>query len=400
MNPIAVFHRDPAIHLRAVLAALAKGSPVFVGNPEWSPLETATALAMIPAGTVIVGLAAEPTGPTPGDWPKGWQGRIMIPTGGTGGRVKFAIHHQQTLTAAAQQFTRALTGRGFTVPFHCVTTTAPWHVSGLMPAIRALATGGAHALVAGSFGRDQSLPDVVLPATGTRIVSLVPTQLIRLLAHPQGPAWLKAFDGILLGGAALAEELRQEICARQLPVFVTYGMTELAAACALCPPEALAAAGPLRGQPLPGVEFSVSEGRLAIRSDACALGIWPDLTMAVPYVTGDLGEVDAAGTIRVLGRADRVFITGGIKVDAAFVEQRLHAVTPALQIIGLADPLWGQRIIAVIQGDAALEPALRALAQSTLEPAARPKAYVFVERWPLDTRGKLDRRAIEDLLPN
>ncbi len=398
MKPCAVFHRDPATHLPAVLKALAAGEPVFVGNPEWSPLETAAALGMIPAGTTVLGLTAEASGPPPLHWPEGWQGRVMIPTGGTGGRVKFVIHNQQTLTTAAQQFAAALTLRGLALPLHTVTTTAPWHVSGFLPAIRAAVTGGVHVIVSGSFPRDQILPTVELPPTGTRVVSLVPTQLVRLLEHPQGLAWLKGFDVILTGGATLADELRQQICTQQLPVFVTYGLTELAAACALCTPEALAAPGPVRGQPLPGVEFSVVAGRLAICSAACALGVWPDLDMNVPFVTGDRGEVDAAGTICVLGRADQILISGGIKVDAALVEERLHAVAPQLQVIGVADPTWGQRIIAVVLGEAALEPALRALAKTTLEPAARPKAYVFVQSWPLDARGKLDRRAVEGLL--
>ncbi|MFM7240731.1 MAG: hypothetical protein ACKO3A_01255, partial [Opitutia bacterium] len=102
MNGVAVFHRDHGAYLSAVAAAWGAEEPVFLGNPDWGPAERAAALQLIPQGTTVVGMELTPTGPAPADWPAGWRGRTMIPTGGTGGRVKFAIHDPNTLAAAVR----------------------------------------------------------------------------------------------------------------------------------------------------------------------------------------------------------------------------------------------------------------------------------------------------------
>jgi acyl-CoA synthetase (AMP-forming)/AMP-acid ligase II len=86
-----------------------------------------------------------------------------------------------------------------------------------------------------------------------------------------------------------------------------------------------------------------------------------------------------------------VIVTGGEKVDPARVETALAAVA-SVQVLGLADATWGERVVALVVGEASLEPALR-LAAERLEPAARPKAYAFVAELPTDARGKPDLTA-------
>ncbi len=391
MRGVLVLHADPAAHLAATLNALDAGEPAFLGNPRWTAEQLDEALRLVPAGAEVVGAVAKPRGMGPCDWPHGWRGRVMIPTGGTGGKVRLVIHDRATLGAAARALAAGLASRGLGAPLHGAVLTPPWHVSGLMPAIRARETGGRFVVADGRFRAEDTLPAVEFPAGGTRLASLVPAQLARLLARPGGEDWLRRFGLILLGGSAVPPELLADIRRRRLPVAVTYGMTETAAAAALAwvgenePAELL-------GEPLPGVRLESREGRLWVDAPGLCHGHWPASPVTRPMDTGDLGEVDEEGRVRVTGRSDRIVSSGGEKVDLARVERAL--VGPGLAssawAVGLPDATWGRLIAAVVVATPDLEPALRAAAERALEPPARPRRYIFMDALPYDARGKLD----------
>jgi O-succinylbenzoic acid--CoA ligase len=265
-----------------------------------------------------------------------------------------------------------------------------------MPFVRAAVTGGRHVVLDGRFPADAPLPTVKLPTDGTRIASLVPAQLLRVLAHPDGEAWLKRFHVVLLGGSSVPPACLREIRDRRLPVFLTYGMTETAAACAVCPPETIWKNQPPRGVPLPGVHLGLADDILTVATPALARAIWPNETIPTSgYLTQDRAELGTDGTVRILGRADRVIVSGGEKVDPSRVEGVLAAAATT-HVFGQPDPQWGERVVSLVVGMAELEPALRRLAER-LEPAARPKQYIFVAELPTDARGKLDRAAAQRL---
>lgn len=399
MSAVAVFHADHAEHLREALRAHDAGLPVFLGNPQWADAERAEAGRQLPRGTLILGTTLEARGLGTCDWPLRWRGRVMIPTGGTGGKVKFVIHSAETLRAAAHGLRDALVARGLSPVLHGVTCTPPWHVSGFMPAVRARLTGGSHVVIDGRFREANPLPSVDLPADGTKVISLVPAQLTRLLGRADGETWLRRFDVVLLGGAAVPSALLAEIRARRLPVFLTYGATETAAACALCPPEKLRDGEDPRGVPLPGVRFTTNaDGVVTVATASLGLGVWPDGPLTNPWVSGDRGEVAADGSVRITGRADRVIVTGGEKVDPARVEQVLLAtglVREAL-VLGMVDTTWGETVTACVVAGPETEAALRKACEA-LEPAARPRRYVFVPVMPTNASGKPDRAAIAKL---
>lgn len=396
MNAVAIFHRDHAAYLAEIAAAWGAEQPVFLGNPQWGPEEMAAAARLMPAGTRVVGADFTPLGPAPADWPASGRGHTMIPTGGTGGTVKFAVHDARSLAAAVRALGDFLGARGLAPTMHTVTLTPPWHVSGLMPFVRAALTGGRHLVLDGRFHAGAPLPAVKLPTDGTRIASLVPAQLLRILTDPAGEAWLKRFHVVLLGGSAVPPACLREIRDRRLPVFLTYGMTETAAACAVCPPETIWKNQPPRGVPLPSVHFGLAGDILTVATPALAQAMWPNETLTQNgYRTQDRAELSADGTVRILGRADRVIVSGGEKIDPSRVES-LFAATAVTHVLGVPDPQWGERVVALVLGAIEQEPALRRLAER-LEPAARPKQYVFVAEVPTDARGKLDRPAARRL---
>ena len=394
MRGVLNFHTDSELHLRTTLAALERREPIFLGNPRWSPEQRAAALRLVPLGCRVEGTSDPARGVAPCDWLTAWSGRLMIPTGGTGGTVRFIIHDERTLTAACESLRLGLEARNLRGPLHAAIVTPPWHVSGLMPALRARHTGGSWVLVPGNFSSENPLPEIHLPQDGHRLISLVPTQLQRLLAHPAGDAWLRQWSVILLGGTSVSAELCQTLQHNRLPIAITYGMTETAAAVALAWPEDLLVSGSPAGHLLPGVTMTSRAGKLEISTPSLGLGVWPAQPLTNPYLTGDLGELLPDGRVVVTGRADRVLITGGEKVDPARVERVLcgPGLAKSAWVTGLPDATWGQLIVATVVAAPELEATLRKVAEQALEPAARPRRYLFVEALPYDERGKLPLR--------
>ncbi|MGX7824183.1 AMP-binding protein [Actinokineospora sp. 24-640] len=114
------------------------------------------------------------------------------------------------------------------------------------------------------------------------------------------------------------------------------------------------------------------------------------------FETSDLGAV-ADGRLRVLGRADDVINTGGVKVAPAAVEEVLLA-QPGVQeacVVGVADPEWGLRVAVAVVG--VVDDAALAAVRAALGPAAVPRRVAVVGALPERGPGKVDRAAVAAL---
>lgn len=230
-------------------------------------------------------------------------------------------------------------------------------------------------------------------------ISLVPTMLARLLELDVKPP--PSLRVALIGGAALSQPLHDRARAAGWPLCPSYGMSETAAQLATHTP----ADGPwhegLVGRPMPGHEMEISaEGRIRIRGPQVMAGYLDGngLDAAGWLTTGDLGEIDGDGRLTVTGRADDMLISGGIKVHPLTVESCL-AACPGIRdvaVTGLPDPVWGQRIVALIVGSTSAEQLL-AHAREHLPAAARPRQIRILDGLPRNAAGKLERAALHEL---
>jgi o-succinylbenzoate---CoA ligase len=230
----------------------------------------------------------------------------------------------------------------------------------------------------------------VLATPGRHYTALVPTQLARIVAEPSGLKALKALDGIVLGGAPLSPEL--SAAAEGAPLVSAYGMSETASGCVY------------DGVPLDGVSVRLTGDRVAISGPVLARGYRgrPDLTAASFtdgwFVTSDIGRFAGDGRLEILGRADDMINTGGVKVPAGAVERLLERYVPAACVVGLDDPEWGQIVAAaVVAGDADLDE-LRGRIRAELGAPAVPKVLRVVTELPLRGPGKVDRAAVRRFL--
>jgi O-succinylbenzoic acid--CoA ligase len=209
-------------------------------------------------------------------------------------------------------------------------------------------------------------------------VSLVPTQLRRLLASSALPT----FDAVLLGGAAAPADLLDRARGAGIRVVTTYGMSETSGGCVY------------DGVPLDGVEVDADD-RIRLRGPmlATAYRHGPLRDGDGWFTTGDLGTWDGA-RLTVLGRADDVVVTGGEKVAPTAVEARLreHPAVVDVAVVGVPDPEWGQRVVAVVVLRAPLSLAgAREHVAGPLPRAAAPRELRVVGALPLLPSGKVDR---------
>jgi acyl-CoA synthetase (AMP-forming)/AMP-acid ligase II len=107
---------------------------------------------------------------------------------------------------------------------------------------------------------------------------------------------------------------------------------------------------------------------------------------------GDLGRVDADGTVWLDGRREDLVISGGVNVYPAEVEAVLdeHPGVVESAVVGVPDEEWGQRVVAAYVGTVAPEE-LAAWARNRLGAAKRPKSLHRLEELPRTSTGKLRR---------
>lgn len=230
-------------------------------------------------------------------------------------------------------------------------------------------------------------------------ISLVPAMLARLLdlgAKP--PATLRA---ALIGGAALSQALYDRATAAGWPLYPSYGMSETAAQLATFDPADGAWHQGLVGRPMPGHEIRIgADGRLQVRGPQVMRSYLDGSGLDADgwLTTGDLGCIDAAGRLTILGRADDMLISGGRNVHPQEIESCLAACPGVLDVAvtGQPDPVWGDLIVALVVGPAAPTDLL-AHARRHLPPAALPRKIHAVDRLPRNATGKLERAALRRL---
>ena len=120
------------------------------------------------------------------------------------------------------------------------------------------------------------------------------------------------------------------------------------------------------------------------------------------FLTDDLGYLDAQGRLVLTGRASALVNVAGRKVDPAEVERVLLGLPgiAEVRVLGMSCDKRGQQLAAfVIRTDSALTPlAIRRFCAATLSTHKIPRRFVFLDRFPVDARGKIDRRALQELV--
>jgi O-succinylbenzoic acid--CoA ligase len=371
------------------------------GSPEALAVLTGALSDALSGGAAVLPVeAGRPVAPLP-DGPDPAGVALVVETSGSTGEAKRVLLGAAALRASAEATHARLGGPGrwlLALPAH--------HIAGAQVIVRGLLAGHRPAtwdLRGGFRPADFAAAAATLrdgaPAGRRHYTSLVPTQLHRVLAEG-GMALdaLRAFDAVLVGGAATPPELLARAREAEVAVVTTYGMSETSGGCVY------------DGAPLDGVEVKLAapDGRIQLAGPMLAEGYLgaAELTGEVFaegwFRTSDLGAWDG-DRLRVVGRADDVIITGGEKVHPAAVERVLTSQpgVRAACVVGVDDPAWGQRVVAAVvpAGAGRVDGGrlVKAVRTELGRPAA-PKQVRLVEQLPQRGIGKPDRAAVAKLL--
>jgi O-succinylbenzoic acid--CoA ligase len=211
-----------------------------------------------------------------------------------------------------------------------------------------------------------------------KYTALVPTQLSRLAVAAERDESiaraLKSFDAILVGGQATPPALQERMQELGVNVVTTYGTTETFGGVVY------------NGKPLESVTISLAEDSLIeIQSPTLAKGYAPK------FVTNDIGQL-VDGELQVVGRADRVIISGGIKVSLDRVEVIAREIPGVVELVAapIADSEWGQRVGLIYLGSPEVADEIAMQLADLLGPAAKPLRILRVDQVPKLNNGKYD----------
>ena len=341
-------------------------------------------------------------------WPEG--SGVVIGSGGSSGGRKWCLQSWENLEQSASSCADWLQAIG--VDPSCVKLVNPLpshHMGGLMPQIRARQWQAPLVAIAPELMKS---PGALLEQHGnlTRggrdaVISLVPTQLQRLLGDPSGRSWLQQFRLLWIGGGPLSTELADQARQLQLPLSPCYGSTETAAmVCAADPAQFLAGHNSC-GEPLSDVELQLepTSGAIAVKTRRLSPG-WLKGEQVQPFAdaggwwhSGDAGRLGPAG-LELLGRLDGALNSGGATVFPEQIEAALAGLPglDALLVVGLPDPQWGQRLIGLVKPSPGAngDEVMAQLRQRSagLPPAQRPKQWQLCPELAPNPQGKWERQ--------
>lgn len=261
-----------------------------------------------------------------------------------------------------------------------------FHIGGYAMLFRSLLGGGA----------------LVVPEPGTLIqdtlcrfhlshLSLVPTQLYRLINDEKTLKKLQDFKVILLGGSTVEPALLEEASKAELPVYLTYGSTEMSS-------QITTTSGPVStigaGKVLPYRELSIDkESEILVKGPCLFQGYLSERGPMLKtdasgwFHTGDTGEMSPDGELLVTGRTDNMFISGGENIHPEEIERALcsfEGVRRAI-VVPVDDPEYGFRPSAFIEvtGKALTDDEIKASLSSKTGKLKTPETITRIEQWRL-----------------
>jgi acyl-CoA synthetase (AMP-forming)/AMP-acid ligase II len=409
-----------------------------------------------PTGTLLGRAAclAAADGPGPDAWPELTPSDpvAVVWTSGTTGLPKGAVFDHDSLRAvadAADVLSVAGDRRLSPLPFaHVGSMTRVWDeaANGVTTVITPTPWKAADAVA-------------VMAAERITVGQGVPTQWALVLARPElADADLSALRIAGTGASRVPAELVAAMReALGVPVVVRYTSTESSLGTGTVPGDPDEAVATTVGRPVPGVELRITEdagddgaggaspgsadaptadaavrevpagevGRVRLRSAAVMRGYWggpPTGPGAAGLVldraatgrvlaadgwltTGDFGYLDDDGRLHLVGRANELYIRGGYNVYPAEVEAAVgdHPGIDQVAVVGAPDPVLGEIGVAFVVSAAGTDPdpaellrSLRASACRTLADYKAPDRVVVVDRLPLTSMMKVDKRVLAE----
>jgi malonyl-CoA/methylmalonyl-CoA synthetase len=317
-------------------------------------------------------------------------------TSGTTGAPKGAVLSHRNLLASAEAI--ALAWR-WTSGDRLLLCLPLFHAHGLCVGLHGTLLVGGSAVLLPGFGVDHVL-DFIRRYSCTMFFG-VPTMYHRLANSPRASE-LASLRLCVSGSAPLAASLHERLMeVADQRVLERYGMTETL----------MNVSNPYDGErrpgtvglPLPGCQVRLAaDGEIQLRGPNVFAGYWRDERSTEEafvegwFRSGDLGEFDRDGYLRILGRSKELIISGGFNIYPREIEDVLgtHPSVGEVAVIGTPSEEWGEIITAVVVPKAGAnlgEDELSEWVADRLANFKRPRIWRFVDTLPRNALGKLIR---------
>ncbi|HEX4755143.1 MAG TPA: AMP-binding protein [Candidatus Dormibacteraeota bacterium] len=250
--------------------------------------------------------------------------------------------------------------------------------------------------------------------------ALVPAMVQMLLGEPLENADLSSLIYVSSGAAPLSMDVLREF-ERRVPsaeILEGYGCTETSAVISSTPPgrRKLGSVGvPIAGCVVQIVDdddaaLAVGEdGEICVRSPFVMAGYWNAAEETATVLrggwlhTGDIGHLDSDGYLYVVDRKKDLILRGGFNVFPRDVEDVLlsHPQVAMAGVVGRPDPRLGEEVVAFVSlrpGATVDAGDLVAFARTHLASTKYPREIRVVDSVPLTSVGKLDRKALRQLV--
>ncbi|MCF7955218.1 MAG: o-succinylbenzoate--CoA ligase [Phycisphaerae bacterium] len=237
---------------------------------------------------------------------------------------------------------------------------------------------------------DESIIDAIRNPEVTHI-SLVAAQLSTLLESNESLNRLKKFKAILIGGSEIPQSLIKQSIENFLPIFTSYGSTEMASQITTTAPGDLQTKIESSGKLLPHRNLKLTEdGEILVKGKTLFAGYVKKDSIDLPtdpqgyFHTNDIGSLDAESNLTVTGRKDLMFISGGENIHPQQIERQIEKISGVERAIVIPkdDKKFGKVAVAFIkmQKDTPLNTqAIQTELQKHLESFKIPKS---IHPWP------------------
>jgi acyl-CoA synthetase (AMP-forming)/AMP-acid ligase II len=408
----------------AMRAVWRLGAAVVLFSPAWKGGEVQHALALtrpsyavgdhpVLADAMPMLHLDEPVTPSNREFgaPDPGADALFVFSSGTTGMPKAARHTHRAFAVAVAHWRAALE---LSPADRMQIMTPPSHILGLLNIATAL-DAGAWIRLHPRFDIDTMLRHV--ESDRITVEMAVAPIALALAAHPELESYdLSSLRYVMWCATPVTQSVADAVTRRVGVRWVTaYGASELPVI-TCCPIDA--ARLDTVGRPVPGVDVRIvsledgrplgpgADGEIQVRSDSVMTGYLPDDTTAAVfsdgyYRTGDVGNLDADGFLRITDRSKEMIKVRGYQEAPAELEAVLHG-HPAVAdcaVFGVPDAADGEAIVAAVTRSGAVEaPELIALIGDRLASYKRPRRVVFVEEIPRLPSGKVLRRVLKERL--
>ena len=305
----------------------------------------------------------------PNDW-------VEVNTSGSTGEPKTIRLNKTFVAASAQRTLRFFNLKEDEKVLHCLPSR---YIAGKLMIVRAL-LGKLDLHVV-----DPSTDFKFLQTEHFKFAAMVPNQVSKIL---NSKLKTQNMELLLIGGTAVPKLLENQLPQISTTCYSSYAMTETATHIAL---------RKLNGEGADDFYHCLDDIQVKLSEESCLQIFMPGLTEQ-PLQTNDLAELKDEKTFKILGRADNVIISGGIKFSPEQLEKKLEIyISQPFMISSLPHNKLGEQLILVVEGIESSEARtqLQSICQQQLDKYEQARQIIFIPELPRTTNGKLNRKGFE-----